>query len=846
MSLLDWIPPLRTLPFRRTRRRWATEGRAHIELREVPPDRYQPFADRLEDELAAVEGVAWAQVNPHLWRVVVAHDAGLDHGHLEEIVVRLEEEAGLAHYPFPSGRTDHPGDAEPILHDFIGLGGDVVGLGLGLIGRAARIRPLPIEIDVAAFVSVIEGAPRVRHIVERRVGRRTADLALTLTSAVAHGLAQGPLGPVIDIAHRTSIYGELIARRRVWERREPDLCAKPVDGGIEPPPGGERPVPVPAGPVETYADRAWFGSLAAFGIGLAITRRMERAVAALYAGLPKAARLGREAFAAQLGRGLSGRGVVPLEPRVLRLLDRVDCLVVTDDVVLADDDAGRAVLRPGADVLLSAARRAELHTVLGTIAATDTSHLPIDETVPPDDVALVEAVRHLQAAGKVVCVVTAGASPALAAADCGVGLYRPGEPPPWGAHLLCTEDLADAVLVVSAVADARDVSRQSVALAAVGAGAGLVLAFGGLVPGTTQRATTAVNVAAAMAIANGGRRGAGIARRQVPITYDPTPWHELEIDEVFARLGSSARGLSAEEAAQRRTEPDRPPPPPLRFARAVVDELANPLTPVLGGGAALSAAAGSLADSTMVGGVMGLNALVGGVQRLRADRAIDRLVRRERRSVTVVRDDDDVAAPLEDLVPGDVIRLRAGDTVPADCRLLANGKVEVDESSLTGESIPVVKSSEPSSAVLVAERTSMLYEGTSVAAGDPLAVIVAVGDATEARRSIMLGTKPPESGVEVRLRRLTALTIPVSLASGAAVVGIGMLRGRSLRQTLGAGVTLAVAAVPEGLPLLATVAQLGAARRLTRRGALVRNPRAIEALGRVDVVCADKTGTLTV
>ncbi|MGZ8752864.1 MAG: P-type ATPase, partial [Acidimicrobiia bacterium] len=139
----------------------------------------------------------------------------------------------------------------------------------------------------------------------------------------------------------------------------------------------------------------------------------------------------------------------------------------------------------------------------------------------------------------------------------------------------------------------------------------------------------------------------------------------------------------------------------------------------------------------------------------------------------------------------------------------------------------------------------MLYEGTSIAAGDATAVVVAVGSDTEARRGLAFLGGTPESGVEVRLHSLLTTAVPVSLLSGAGVVAVGMLRGRPLRDVLGAGVSLAVAAVPEGLPFLATVAQLGAARRLSRRGALVRNPRAIEALGRVDVVCADKTGTLT-
>jgi cation-transporting ATPase I len=139
----------------------------------------------------------------------------------------------------------------------------------------------------------------------------------------------------------------------------------------------------------------------------------------------------------------------------------------------------------------------------------------------------------------------------------------------------------------------------------------------------------------------------------------------------------------------------------------------------------------------------------------------------------------------------------------------------------------------------------MLYEGTWIAAGETTAVVVATGSDTEARRALRLAGEPPTSGVEHRLRSWTARMVPLSLGGGALVVLGGVARGRPLRDTVGAAVSLTVAAVPEGLPLLATVAQLASARRLARRNVLVRNPRAIEALGRVDVVCADKTGTLT-
>jgi cation-transporting P-type ATPase I len=244
-------------------------------------------------------------------------------------------------------------------------------------------------------------------------------------------------------------------------------------------------------------------------------------------------------------------------------------------------------------------------------------------------------------------------------------------------------------------------------------------------------------------------------------------------------------------------------------------------------------------------GVVALNALIAAVQRVRVDRAVGELEEASSHNeVRVRRDGAVVTVPTDGLVPGDVIVLESGDAVPADCRLLRADSLELDESSLTGESLPVAKSAEPTGAPAVADRTSMLYEGSAVAVGEAEAVVVATGAATETGRAAM-GPSVISQGVEERLEELSRITLPVAAAGGLVVTGAGLLRGQGLRRSLAPGVNLAVAAVPEGLPLLATVAQLSAARRLADRGAMARNPQAIETLGRVDVLCVDKTGTLT-
>jgi cation-transporting ATPase I len=315
---------------------------------------------------------------------------------------------------------------------------------------------------------------------------------------------------------------------------------------------------------------------------------------------------------------------------------------------------------------------------------------------------------------------------------------------------------------------------------------------------------------------------------------------------VLAELGTSRAGLSARDALARRGPVARTVSAPFQFGQAVASELANPLVPVLAGGAALSAMVGSTADAAVIGAVTGANALLGAAQRFRAERAVRALDESHQILATVLERGRPTTVSAEALVRGSVITVEAGSVVGADARVLEANGLEVDESTLTGESLPVTKDPAPCFTTIVAERTSMVYEGTTVVAGSGTAVVVATGRDTEAFADIgPLDDRPQASGVDARLARLSAVTLPFAALGGLGVIGAGLVRGQPLRRTLGVGVSLAVAAVPEGLPMLATVAQLSAARRLSARGALVRNPRAIEALGRVEVLCTDKTGTLT-
>ncbi len=501
-----------------------------------------------------------------------------------------------------------------------------------------------------------------------------------------------------------------------------------------------------------------------------------------------------------------------------------------------------AELHPLAEAVVAAARPAGSVLIAGTSSRLH-RRLDADGSVAGGNW-LPGAVRELQAAGHVVAVVAARGPAALAAADVGIGLARPAGPLPWSAHTVC-DNLAVACVLLAAVPVARTSSRRSAQMSAAGAGVGAPLAAMGPAQGAASRAAFPAHAAAWLAIAAGTWWGAAPARQPPPIPTERTPWHAMSAQAALARLDSSPTGL-AEAESQRRVQPAEQAGAEMGLLRATAEELANPLTPALAAGAGISASVGSIVDAVMITGVLGVNALIGGAQRLSVDRALRELGDTSASEVRLRRDGEHRTAGADELVAGDVIELHAGDAVPADCRLLEATGLEVDESGLTGESTLVTKSVAATAAQQLGDRHCMLYQSTVVAAGDAVGLVVATGERTEVGRTARLnGGVTPSSGVSERLRSLAWQTLPISVGSGVALLASDLLRGHPITSALGRAVSLAVASVPEGLPFVATVAELAAARRLSARGALARNPSTIEALGRVDVLCFDKTGTLT-
>ncbi len=501
-------------------------------------------------------------------------------------------------------------------------------------------------------------------------------------------------------------------------------------------------------------------------------------------------------------------------------------------------------LDPHAEALLSAAASAG-HLLVLTAHTGAREVAGMAGQVAPADERLVDVVRRLQADGHGVLVVSATDSAALLAADVGVAPVGTGAVPAWGADLLTGAGLATVCRVVAATADARAVSRRSVQSALTGNVLGGLLATVGSPLYGQRKATTPGKTATVATILDGTWTAVRVARRPDPAPSVHTPWHALAPDDVLRRLAALP------DATRPRAR--RPVPGaallrgPVRFVRTVSAELADPLTPVLGAGAGATAVLGESADAVLVGSVTVGNALLGALQRMRAETALESLLLEQ--DVRMRRETDGGGieeVPAGELRVGDVVTVSSGDVLAADARLLEVDDLEVDESSLTGESLAVAKSVAATPGAEVADRHCMLFDGTTVVAGCGRAVVVAVGSATQAGRAARAaGTGAPPAGVQARLAELTRSVLPLTLAGGGAVTALGVLWRRPLREAVGAGVAVAVAAVPEGLPLVATVAQQAAARRLSRRGAVVRSARVLEALGRVDTVCFDKTGTLT-
>lgn len=334
---------------------------------------------------------------------------------------------------------------------------------------------------------------------------------------------------------------------------------------------------------------------------------------------------------------------------------------------------------------------------------------------------------------------------------------------------------------------------------------------------------------------------------------DTPPWHALSAQAVLSRLRVDfSRGLGDEEARARlaRHGPNALPEPERRSPLAILLGQFNSL-PVwlLGASALLSAATGGLADAAVILGVVMINAGIGYATESQAEGIISALTTVARPPVPVVRDGRVRQTPTAEVVPGDMLLLTPGCLVAADARLVSVKDLTVDESALTGESLPVSKSIPALAAadVPLADRSNMVYMGTLVTGGSGLAVVVATGRDTELGliQALVGETRPPETPMQRQLDRLGNQLVWASLAICGGVFAVGLLRGYGFLPMLRAAISLAVAAVPEGLPTVATTTLALGLRDMRRKHVLIRQLAAVETLGSVQVMCLDKTGTLT-
>ncbi len=328
--------------------------------------------------------------------------------------------------------------------------------------------------------------------------------------------------------------------------------------------------------------------------------------------------------------------------------------------------------------------------------------------------------------------------------------------------------------------------------------------------------------------------------------------HHVPVSEVVLLLGTDAtRGLLRPQAADRleRFGPNALPPAQGPSAlRRWVTQFNHPLIYVLLAAAGVAALLGETVDAAVILGVVLINAVVGYIQESRADAALQALAAMTRTNARVIRDGATGDLDSVGLVPGDLIVLEAGDRVPADTRLTSVHEVTIDESMLTGESVPVGKHAltVPYETAL-ADRANMAYSGTLVIRGKAMGIVVATAGQTEIGRIQQLVGEA--TGVQTPLTRklavfskwLTWLILGLALITFA----IGVARGESVGYMMTAAVALAVGAIPEGLPAAVTITLAIGVGRMARRNAIIRHLPAVEALGSTTVVCTDKTGTLT-
>jgi Ca2+-transporting ATPase len=328
-------------------------------------------------------------------------------------------------------------------------------------------------------------------------------------------------------------------------------------------------------------------------------------------------------------------------------------------------------------------------------------------------------------------------------------------------------------------------------------------------------------------------------------------WHAAKAKEVLDALNSGPQGLSRKEAETRRAKFG---PNELRKAGKIsplklfLHQFKSILIIILLIAILVSAVLGEFMDASVISAIVILCALLGFVQEYRSEKALEALKRMAAPTARIMREGEEMEIPAGELVPGDILLLSAGHKVAADGRIIEEMNLKIDESPLTGESVPVSKSVDPVSPDTgIADRKDMLYSGTTVSYGRGKAVVTATGMETEfGKIAAMLEEAVfPKTPLEKRMEEIGRWLGGVFLAACALATLLGVFRGHPLLEMLIWGTSLAVAAVPEALPAVVTGALAIGIQKMAKRKAIVRRLPAVETLGCTTVICSDKTGTLT-
>jgi Ca2+-transporting ATPase len=331
-----------------------------------------------------------------------------------------------------------------------------------------------------------------------------------------------------------------------------------------------------------------------------------------------------------------------------------------------------------------------------------------------------------------------------------------------------------------------------------------------------------------------------------------TPWYRLTAEAAIGALDSRPEGLGDNEAAARRARAganllaeQRARP----LWRMLLDQFSDFMIQVLLAAAVIAAVIGSAKDSLVILVIVVLNALFGALQEFRAEQAIAALRRLAAPHAMVRRNGQPRVVASDELVPGDIVMLEAGNAVPADLRLIEVASLQVDEAALSGEALPVAKDTAAIEAtdLPLGDRHNLAFKGTLVASGRGSGIVVATGMETELGRiaAMLQHGEAPRTPLQLRLARFGQQLSLAVLGICAVVFALGLLRGEPPLLMFLTAVSLAVAAIPEALPAVVTIALAFGAAKMSRRHTLIRRLPAVETLGSVTYICADKTGTLT-